>query len=118
MDSNYETNVQRAIRPDGGPHEEPGYSYWADGKGWENKPGTGPTPTAPAPDATTVGGTSIGATMIGPSTAAGYGSKAEPTAVYQPGAPGVPGGYGGGPMGPGVPGGYGPGVPAGPAGPG
>ena len=35
MDSNYETNVQRAIRPSD-PQPEPGYSYWADGKGWES----------------------------------------------------------------------------------
>lgn len=123
MDSNYETNVQRAIRQSD-PPPDPGYSYWADGKGWESKPGAGQALSAPSSsDATTVGGTSIGATMVGPAAAGGYGAKAEPTAVYQGGAPGVPGaggGYGGygGPVGPGVPGGYGPGVPPVPVGPG
>ena len=39
MDSNYETNVQRAIRQSD-PPPDPGYSYWADGKGWERKPGS------------------------------------------------------------------------------
>ena len=40
IDSNYETTTQRAVRPDADDsREEPGYSYWADGKGWESKPG-------------------------------------------------------------------------------
>ena len=37
IDSDYETNLQGAIRPaDSGPLQDPGYSYWADGRGWEN----------------------------------------------------------------------------------
>ncbi len=42
MDSDYETGLNQAIRTNGnGPRGSGGYSYWADGKGWENSPGNG-----------------------------------------------------------------------------
>ena len=35
-----ETGLTGAVRPgSGGPNDDPGYSYWADGRGWENAPG-------------------------------------------------------------------------------
>jgi hypothetical protein len=49
MDSNYETSALPAIRPDaGGSGEHPSYSYWADGKGWENNLGPNGKPAASA----------------------------------------------------------------------
>ena len=45
IDSDYETGTTSAVRPrrSGGPDSgTPGYSYWADGKGWENAPGSPP----------------------------------------------------------------------------
>jgi membrane peptidoglycan carboxypeptidase len=42
MDSDYETGLNKAVRTNGnGPRGNGGYSYWADGKGWENSPGNG-----------------------------------------------------------------------------
>ena len=129
MDSNYETGIQGAVPSAGDAHENPGYSYFSDGRGWESTPGAGsapaassgpsvppvpPVPPAPSvPDATTVGGTSIGATSVSPAVAGGFGAGAQPTAVYLggPGGPPRPGGYG-------APGGYGPGGPVVPGGPG
>jgi membrane peptidoglycan carboxypeptidase len=117
MDSNYETGMQSAVRPESGPHESPGYSYISDGRGWESAPGPNAEPTAgPGP------GPGAGSTSSGPPPAGGFGpGGASPTGVYGPG----PGGYGA-PMGPGpgvpggppgVPGGWGP-PPVGPGGPG
>jgi membrane peptidoglycan carboxypeptidase len=43
IDADYETGLNAAV-PDGPDPRVPGnggYSYWADGKGWENSPGTG-----------------------------------------------------------------------------
>ena len=134
IDSDYETTRQPPVRPAADPRETPGYSYWADGRGWENSPGApggpgsaggpgapgarpGQTPSAPA---TSSFDPNARAAFL--ASAAGVpGAGSEPTGVYG-GAPGVPGGYGG-PAGPGagVPGGYGPGgygVPPGPGGPG
>ena len=51
IDSDYETGLTSPVRPaPDGPREDPGYSYWADGKGWENSPGAGGVraPAAPA----------------------------------------------------------------------
>jgi membrane peptidoglycan carboxypeptidase len=110
MDSNYETGVQGPVRPPGGSGDDPGYSYFSDGRGWENKPGANPWPgqVPPGPGAP-------GATSVGPTAAGGYGAGGNPTSVYGP--PGGTGGYGAPvPPGPGVPGGWGPGVP-GPGGP-
>ncbi|MGC1566469.1 MAG: hypothetical protein WA794_10710, partial [Trebonia sp.] len=45
IDSDYETGTTSAIRPrrsGGSDSGTPGYSYWADGKGWENAPGSPP----------------------------------------------------------------------------
>ena len=129
MDSNYETGMQSAVRPDSGPHESPGYSYFSDGRGWENEPGSG---TGPRP----VPGAGGGSTSSGPPPAGGFGlGGANPTAAYGggpgpggygaplgpgPGGPGGPPGVppGWGPPGPGVPGAGGPGWPGGPGGPG
>ena len=44
IDSNYETGMQRAVPTANGPHEEPGYSYFSDGRGWESKPGANERP--------------------------------------------------------------------------
>ena len=42
VDSDYETGLNKAVRTNGnGPRGNGGYSYWADGKGWENSPGNG-----------------------------------------------------------------------------
>ena len=66
IDSDYETGTTSAIRPrrgDGSDSGTPGYSYWADGKGWENAPGS-PPPAAAAGGLTasrTPGGRSGGA---------------------------------------------------------
>jgi len=116
IDSDYETGTTAAVRPRRGGSDSgtPGYSYWADGKGWQNTPGS-------APPATAAGGASASASGApgngGPGNGArgggsrngngGYGSGGDPTAYY--GAAGA-GGYGAG--------GYGPGGPAGPGGPG
>jgi membrane peptidoglycan carboxypeptidase len=120
IDSNYETTTQRAVRPGENPHDDPGFSYWADGKGWENNPGSGARPVVgpggPGGPGQVSGAPSSDATWAG----FGAGAGAEPTAVYQGGGLGGPAnpppgpGYSA-PMGPGVPGGYGPGGPAGPA---
>ncbi len=98
IDSDYETTMQRAVPPSG-PHDAPGYSYWADGRGWENSPGSNP----PGPGSAAA------------PAAAAYGSQ---TAVY-----GGPGARGFGPAGPAAPpmappGPSRPGGPGGPAGPG
>jgi membrane peptidoglycan carboxypeptidase len=148
MDSNYETTTQQAIRPDaGGSGEHPSYSYWADGKGWENNLGPSGKPAAPASpvsDATSADvtrgafdATSADVTRgaFGPGAAAAPGSfgvGGDPVGPYRPGpsapgfpaGPGFPGGPGVPPPGPGGyggpmgPGGYGPGGPVGPGGPG
>ncbi|MGH3279340.1 MAG: transglycosylase domain-containing protein [Trebonia sp.] len=140
VDANYETSMQQAIRP-AVSHPEPGYSYWADGQGWQSKPGAGAAaPAASAAAAVTAvvsDATSMDATRAAFGAGVGVGATglagAAPTAVYQ-GGPGIPPGPGGGgygvPMGPGGPGGYrppgppvgpgwagGPGGPVGPGGP-
>jgi membrane peptidoglycan carboxypeptidase len=145
IDSDYETGLTGAVRPDSGaPHDDPGYSYWADGKGWENSPGK---PAAGTGDATSYDATSYDATRgnftpYGGSGgsgatwanirgqadgAGGYGAddtsryygNGDPAGVYG-GGPGYgPGDPGYGPGGPGYgPGGPGPGGPGGPNGPG
>jgi membrane peptidoglycan carboxypeptidase len=141
MDSNYQTSALAAVPPDaGGSGEQPGYSYWADGKGWENKPGANGQPAGPAAPAGPVSAAPVSDDTSADATRAVFGAAgSNPTAVYQggpggpgfPGVPGVPypgpgvpppgpGGYGGpvGPVGPPGPGGYGPGGPIGPGGPG
>jgi membrane peptidoglycan carboxypeptidase len=136
IDSDYETGLTSPVRPaPDGPREDPGYSYWADGRGWESSPGTG-TGTGPRPgDATSLDATRGayppgGQPGVGqPGGGAGgnlppagdqtgyYGAGGGPTAVY-PGPPVGPGGPGGpGGRGPGGPGGRGPGGPDRPGGP-
>ena len=137
IDAEYETRLTGAVRPDAGPPEDPGYSYWSDGKGWEVSPG------ANAGDATQLdsaraafpGGAPGDPTRMdprgpgypgGPAYPGGPGGPAFPggpdaTAYYGAGGPGFPGqGPGGGPGGPGAPGGgpggRGPGQPGGPGG--
>jgi membrane peptidoglycan carboxypeptidase len=126
IDSDYETGLTSPVRPaPDGPHEDPGYSYWSDGKGWENSPGSGGAGgTGPRPgDATSLDATR-GAYPPGGQPGGGqpgyYGAGGGPTAVYPGGpvGPGGPGGPGRGPGGPGGPGGRGPGGPAGPGRPG
>src|SRR3984957_7356151 len=42
IDSDYETGLTSPVRPaQDGPREDPGYSYWSDGKGWENSAAPG-----------------------------------------------------------------------------
>jgi len=122
IDSNYETGVQRAVPSPSGSHEDPGYSYFSDGKGWENRPGANARPgDAPGVGAGVADATSIGATSVSAAGAGAYRPGSDPTAVYG-GGPAGTGGYGA-PMGPGAgapggPGGWGPGGPGGPVGPG
>ena len=120
VDSNYETGMLPAV-PDGDSHEDPGFSYFSDGRGWENKPGAnerpGQAPGAGGPGVPAPGVPAAGATAIGATTVGSYGPGGDPTSVYGAG-PGGPGGYGAPmPPGPGGPAGYGPG-PGGPFGPG
>jgi membrane peptidoglycan carboxypeptidase len=146
IDSDYETGMTGAVRParDDSGRGAPGYSYWADGKGWENSPGTakaqpaskaqpagespanglgaGRSPRAGAPGGGVRGNGAAGNGVPGngsPANGAGgqYGPGGEPTAYYGAAGPG-------GPAGPGSPGGpgrggppWGPGGPGGPRGP-
>ncbi|HEY0932510.1 MAG TPA: biosynthetic peptidoglycan transglycosylase, partial [Trebonia sp.] len=122
VDANYETGRLNPVRPESGPRENPGYSYWADGRGWENSPTAnqqpGPEPGAPtfnpAPGfnparsaygtgAFGIGGAGAGAGVPGPGGTGGYG-PVFPGGPGFPVGPGVPGGSGG-PGGPGGPGG-------------
>jgi membrane peptidoglycan carboxypeptidase len=130
MDSDYETGRQDPVRGPGGGghHDDPGYSYWSDDRGWQNStpsatpwPGPGPAsdPFGPA-----AGGDPTGSyrSPVPPGDpAGGYrgpGAGGDQTGGY--GAPaGAPGGFGGfAAPGYGAPGGYGPGSAAGPGGPG
>jgi len=130
IDSDYETGTTSAIRPrrsGGSDSGSPGYSYWADGKGWENAPASPPRGSA-ASGLTVVGATG-GASRNGSAGGGsrngngGYGSGGDPTAYYGAGAggysaggPGGPAGSGG-PGGPSGPGGHRRGGPGGPGGP-
>ena len=129
IDSDYETGLTNAVRqPKGGPRDEPGYSYFADGKGWQSSPGK----SAQAGDATSLDATRAalgaggGMGMAGAGGVPGNptqmdylnGPGGNPTAVYRggPGGPAGPGGpWRGGPGGPGGrgPGRHGPGGPVG-----
>jgi membrane peptidoglycan carboxypeptidase len=124
IDSNYETGVLGVVPSSGGSHEDPGYSYFSDGKGWENRPSANARP-GQAPSAGTgigagagaVDATSLGATSVSAAGTGAYRPGSDPTAVYG-GGPAGTGGYGA-PMGPGAgapggPGGWGPGGPGGP----
>ncbi|HEX3714587.1 MAG TPA: transglycosylase domain-containing protein [Trebonia sp.] len=125
MDSDYETGLQGPVRPQSGPHQDPGYSYWSDGAGWQNSPSANAWPgQAPDPNPNP-----FGAGPGGGGDQAGGGSYGGGTGGYggfTPQGPGVPGGYGpsappppGGQGGPPWTGGFGvPGGPAGPGGPG
>ena len=43
IDSDYETGLTSPVRPaQDGPRQDPGYSYWSDGKGWEKTRRRGP----------------------------------------------------------------------------
>jgi membrane peptidoglycan carboxypeptidase len=121
IDSDYETGTTSAIRPRRGGSSDsgtPGYSYWADGKGWENAPGSPPPGSAAsgltasgAPGGAAGNGSAGGGSRNGNG---GYGSGGDPTAYYGAAA----GGYGpGGPGGPGRPGGPGGPRHGGPGGP-
>jgi membrane peptidoglycan carboxypeptidase len=125
IDSDYETGTSSAIRPRRGGSSDsgtPGYSYWADGKGWENAPGS--LPRGSAASGLTASGAPGGAAGNGSAGGGsrnengGYGSGGDPTAYY--GAAAGAGGYGaggpGGPAGPGGPGGPRRGGPGGPRG--
>jgi membrane peptidoglycan carboxypeptidase len=125
VDSYYETGILPPVSAGRGPHEDPGYSYFSDGKGWENAPGAnarpGETAGTGAADVTSLGAAASDATPMSPPPmspppmlpppALAYGPGAAPTSAYG-GAAGGPAGYGA-PMGPG-PGGFGAGSPLGP----
>jgi membrane peptidoglycan carboxypeptidase len=118
--------MQGAVRPPGGSHEDPGYSYFSDGKGWERKPGQngrpGPAPGAaasppgPAPGGFRPGSDATSVYGGGPGGPGGYGPPVGPPGAGGPGAPGgwVPPGS---PLGPGPGGPTWPGGPGGPGGP-
>ena len=125
IDSDYETGTTSAIRPrrsGGSDSGTPGYSYWADGKGWENAPGSPPPAAAAggltasgAPGGASGGAAGNGSAAGGSRNGNGYGPGGDPTAYYGAAA----GGYGaGGPAGPGGPGGPGGPRRGGPGGPG
>jgi membrane peptidoglycan carboxypeptidase len=127
IDSDYETGTTGAARPArNGTRRRgsgtPGYSYWADGKGWKNSPGL-------AANGVSANGSAARGGPSGPDGSGGdYGrGGGDLTAHYGAGAgpggygsPGGPGGLGG-PGGPGGPGHggrrRGPGGPNGPGGP-
>jgi membrane peptidoglycan carboxypeptidase len=128
IDSDYETGLNRPVRTDrNGPPGSGGYSYWSDGKGWQNSQGNGSADVVAQRGA---GGDTGQATRVqhgaGPGAGGGYGPPGggpgygggDPTAVYGNGPRGT--GYGptgaGGPGGPGR--GRGPGGPRRPGGPG
>jgi membrane peptidoglycan carboxypeptidase len=136
VDSYYETGTLPPVPPDRSPHEDPGYSYFSDGKGWENAPGAnarpGETAGTGAADVTSLGPAAAEAApmspppmlpppvlppSMSPPPTPGYGPGAAPTSVYGGGA-GGPAGYGApmgpGPGGPGGPGGFGAGGPVAP----
>ena len=116
IDSDYETGLTSAVPPaQDGPHQDPGYSYWSDDRGWENSPGL-------AADAPSGGASPFDAARFdaprapfGPGEGGlPGGDQGEPTGYYGPGG-GPTGVYGAGPYGPGGP--SGPGGPGGPGGP-
>jgi membrane peptidoglycan carboxypeptidase len=119
IDSDYETGLTSPVPPaPDGPHQDPGYSYWSDDRGWENSPGAGAG--APSGGASPFDAARFDAPRVpfGPGEGGlPGGDQGEPTGYYGPGG-GPTGVYGAGPMGPGGPGG--PGGPAGrrPGGPG
>jgi hypothetical protein len=91
IDSDYETGTTSAIRPrrsGGSDSGTPGYSYWADGKGWENAPGSPPHGSAASglTASGAPGGASGGAAGNGSAGGGsrngngGYGSGGDPTA--------------------------------------
>ena len=119
MDANYETGMQSAVRPESGSHEDPGYSYFSDGRGWESTPGVNGPPGQADAASFDAGAAAPGAAAAGAPAMGAYGAGSNPTAVYQggPGGPGPGSPFGPGPGGPtlpGVPGGYGLGGPVGP----
>ena len=118
IDSDYETGHSSAVRPSAAVRPalgNGGYSYWADGKGWANSPGTGAA-TANGTRVPGVPGARGGASMRMDSfttragrRARGYGTGG-PTAFYGTGAGPGPG-YGAPGAGPYREGGMGPGGP-------
>jgi membrane peptidoglycan carboxypeptidase len=114
IDSDYETGMTGAVRPNGSDRApgNAGYSYWADGKGWENSPGSGGAPRNGSATASGDGGGQAGdATAFyraGAGAPAAYGNGQGP-AGYRDGrtapgtgpGPGRRGTRGGGPGGPG-----------------
>ncbi|HEX3517175.1 MAG TPA: transglycosylase domain-containing protein, partial [Trebonia sp.] len=120
IDSDYETGLTSPVRPaQDGPRQDPGYSYWSDGKGWENSPGDSAGASAPSGGASPFDAARFDAPRVpfGPGEGGlpGNGNPGEPTGYYGQGG-GPTAVYGAGPMGPGGPGG--PGRPGGPGGPG
>ncbi|MGC1755404.1 MAG: hypothetical protein WA805_20140, partial [Trebonia sp.] len=93
IDSDYETGTTSAIRPrrsGGSDSGTPGYSYWADGKGWENAPGSPPHGSAAsgltasgAPGGAAGGAAGNGSAGGGSRNGnGGYRSGGDPTAYY------------------------------------
>jgi membrane peptidoglycan carboxypeptidase len=120
IDADYETNLTGAVRPAPGPHEDLGYSYWSDGKGWENSAGVNAAgPPAPAPTRGVARAAYPGGPPADPTHMdyRGGPGAADATAYYGAGGPGDPSRGPGGPGRPGGPGGPGSGGP-GPGGPG
>src|SRR6202000_2775129 len=88
IDSNYETGMQRAVPTANAPHEDPGYSYFSDGGGWESKPGASEQPgQAPgagalgAPGVSAPGVPAAGAPAVGATAVGAYGAGGDATSV-------------------------------------
>ena len=104
--------MQSAVRPPSGSGDDPGYSYFSDGKGWQSAPGTGragaqpPAAARPArppsarprsvqarPAATVRAVTRRRSTAAAPADTAPPGARTRrPEAARAPGVPGVPAG--------------------------
>ncbi len=78
IDSDYETGLNSAVRTDrNGPRGNGGYSYWADGKGWQNSAGNAPEPGKGAASAGAARGDATRADYrAGAGAAAGFGAAA------------------------------------------
>ena len=93
IDSDYETGLTGAVRPAASDRgkSDAGYSYWSDGKGWENSPGSGGTSGSESAGA----GGAHSTRMESNATRADYGARPArtaraPTARGPPTAPTAP----------------------------
>jgi membrane peptidoglycan carboxypeptidase len=124
IDSDYETGLNSAVRTDrNGPRGNGGYSYWADGKGWQSSAGDSIAQgNIPPGDIPRGRGAGSGGAARGDATRADYGAQAGgPGATASYGPPGGGQGYYGGgdptaAYGNGPGNGFGPSGPSGPRG--